>query len=90
MSKTIWKFDVEITDRFFLQLPPDYRILKVAKQRMWIEGTFEGPHFGVTFTVVGTGHPVPAGFDYAGTFFDGPYVWHVYHWRVGHAENYHI
>ena len=82
--KTIWKFSITITDRFFLDLPDNFKVLKVAKQWMWVEGSFDDPENfrAVAFAVIGTGHPIPPGFDYSGTFFADPFVWHVYHWRV--------
>jgi hypothetical protein len=78
--KTIWKFEVGIqVPKFRLDLPMDARVVKVDHGYMWIEGTFNaanGQH--VEFQIIGTGHEVPAGFDYAGTYFATPYVWHVY------------
>ena len=32
----------------------------------------------VTVDIVGTGHPIPSGTIHVGTFFQGPFVWHVY------------
>ena len=90
-DKTIWKFPVELTKRFTLKLPWDFKILKVAKGQIWIEGSFPPVRGSLTtdrlinivFAIVGTGHSVPKGFQHVGTYFEGMYVWHVYQQWVG-------
>ena len=34
------------------------------------------------FEVYGTGQPIPLHTEHVGTFFDGPFVWHVYEIKV--------
>ena len=79
--KTIWKFDIEPTERFALPLPDDSKILEISNGYMWIEGSFFASmknRNNETFAVVGTGTSVPDGFRHVGTYFEGAYVWHVY------------
>lgn len=35
------------------------------------------------FKIIGTGWPVPEGWDYAGTVQEGPYVWHLFQTTQG-------
>lgn len=91
--KTIWKFVTPTKERFSIEVPRDFKILTVARGHIWIEGSFNNMRdrknqrlpIHAIFTVLGTGHKVPAGFEYVGTFFEddtlvGNFVWHVYIW----------
>lgn len=78
--KTIWKFPIE--DERDLNLPLGARPLTVARQdgvpMLWLEvDTDLNPELRRVL-IIGTGHPVPTGFNYVATFFSGPFVWHVY------------
>lgn len=85
-DKTIWKFAVKLQERFTLELPENFKILKIANGYIWIEGSFTtmrdpknvGTSRTIMFAIVGTGQSVPRGFQYVGTYFEGVYVWHVY------------
>lgn len=79
--RTIWKFKVQLKNRFTLPLPEDFKVLKVSDGYMWVEGTFTSTCDNRIFAIVGTGNPIPAGFQHVGTYFEGAYVWHVYKWE---------
>lgn len=78
----IFKYTVPVDDtdhRIELQGP----ILSVGSQGSG-EVQFWAMHYGddvepvpYDFHVVGTGQPFPSGMVYAGTAFDGPFVWHL-------------
>lgn len=83
-DRTIWKFDIELSERFALPLPDDYKVLKVSDGFMWIEGSFLAGmqnRSNKMFAIVGTGTSIPEGSQHVGTYFDGAYVWHVYGWK---------
>ena len=45
---------------------------------MWFEVDDEHPQVDTLFQTVGTGSEVPEGHTYVTTYFEGPFVWHVY------------
>ena len=63
-----------------MDLPKDYKLLKIAQGHIWIEGSFRLGVFEarVFFVTVGTGKEVPSGHKYIGTYFQDEYVWHIY------------
>ncbi len=83
---TIWKYAVEMTDRFILRLPAGAEILCIqtqdGKPQMWARVCPEYPLVGRQFAIIGTGHaaPPPTGGRYIGTFqvHDGVFVWHLF------------
>ena len=46
---------------------------------VWFEVDDIKREIGRTLLVVGTGHPIPDGFEHCGSLVQGPFVWHVYH-----------
>ena len=79
--RTIWKFKIELEERFTLPLPENFKVLKVSDGYIWIEGTFTSVCSSRIFAIVRTGTSVPDGFQHVGTYFEGAYVWHVYKWE---------
>lgn len=82
--KTIWKYAVELKDRFEVDLPMGAEFLSVQSQfgrpQMW---WLVDPRMPVTkcrFAVHGTGHPVEGKKIYLGTFqiHDGELVFHLF------------
>lgn len=81
--RTIYKFPLTSG---FTSLT-DVRVLKpvriahdpTGQPCAWLEVDTEAEPNGCAGTVVGTGEPLPkdAG-EYAGSFHEGPFVWHVY------------
>ena len=83
-NRTIWKFKIQLEERFTLPLPEDFKVLKISDGFMWVEGTFTSTKISLSnkmFAIVGTGKIIPDGFQHVGTYFEGVYVWHVYKWE---------
>lgn len=90
MSRTIWKYGIEVTDRFALEIPGNFKVLCVKNQNrngsfvdgrpcMWIDVDPAIQSASHNFFVVGTGGPIPDGArHYIGTWLDGPFVWHLF------------
>lgn len=57
-------------------------VVHVAMQHerptVWIEADPSLDSVPRTFVIVGTGQTIPPQGRHCGTFFDGPFVWHVY------------
>lgn len=83
--RTVWKYDIQIDDRFTLDLPTGSVIRHVACQGvspyMWVEVPDSNLRTEKrTFRVFGTGHD-QTGMKwpkYLGSVFQGIYVWHIY------------
>jgi len=88
MTKTIWKFELEITDKQFIRMPKGAELLSVQTQSespcLWAFVNPNGATEERCFEVFGTGHPIHCdiGIDrkYIGTFQirDGALVFHVF------------
>lgn len=87
MSKTIWKFPLEITDRQEVEMPQGACILSVqmngGRPCLWALVDPEKPSEKFVLFIYGTGRPVDAnGKAYVGTFqvrgMLEIYVWHVF------------
>ncbi len=86
----VWKFVFKIEDRFQLSMPKGARVLHAGRGpdnqiALW---ALVDPDAEVTiqkFAIFGTGHPISAppaqAFYYVTTFFDAPYVWHLFRGR---------
>ena len=81
----IWKWPLEITDRQAVTLPRNARILTAQMQGdvlcIWTECDPTGGGEARTFSVYGTGNPMPESPGlYIGTVqtHGGALVWHVY------------
>jgi hypothetical protein len=82
--RTIYKYPLE-TGQFndvSIRLPEGATIRRVAIQHntptLWAEIDTEAKLVVRHLRVHGTGHPIPAGAVYVGTWDDGPFVWHLY------------
>ena len=78
--RTVWKFPLNfgMTE---IEVGADARVVHVGLDpqdapRVWVEHTHPGPRTTMRLSMVGTGYPVEG--THVGTFFDGPFVWHVY------------
>ena len=83
MSRTVWKYVLEIKNGpQLLKIPSDSRLLHVAEQHgqpsMWFEVGEGSVPLPRSFYIVGTGHEIPRGVDWVGTFQAPPFVWHIY------------
>lgn len=83
MSTVVFKFPLERM-RERIQLPADAKPLKVAMQQglpvMWVHLDPAAPKIERCFEVYGTGHTIPddAKLTFVDTYFDGPFVFHVF------------
>ena len=74
--KTIWKYEIETTDEFELQMPQGGCILDLQIQRgvpcIWVEVDPSAEKITKVFRVFGTGHTIPekerVAYNYCGTY----------------------
>ena len=86
VSRTIWKYDVAITDTFALEMPAGAQLLDVQVQheggaQLWALVNPTQPTNMRVFRLVGTGHSVPdERLQYVGTFqlHGGALVFHLF------------
>lgn len=82
MSKTVYKYPFDVSDDVVVKMPDDAEILKVDHQdgqpTIWALVDTESPAVMRRFIVRGTGHPVPDGVEHVGSFFHGPFIWHLF------------
>lgn len=88
MKKTIWKFQLEVTDKQFICMPQEAELLSVQTQSktpcLWALVNPNSPTEERCFEVFGTGHPVHCdmGIDrkFIGTFQlqSGGLVFHLF------------
>jgi hypothetical protein len=85
--KTIWKYDVPITDHFSLELPAGAELLTVQVQFgvpcIWAIVDPEKPLVETQFHLFGTGHAInqeTGKLTYVGSFqmLGGMLVWHLF------------
>lgn len=82
--KSVWKFELQVTDEFKLTMPKGATPLHVEVQNdkpcLWalVDPTAEREER--TFYVHGTGHPVGPGAEHVGSFMlmDGTFVGHLF------------
>ena len=86
--KVVYKYEVSPERGKSVELPADARIIHVGEQgdilMLWAEHGWPDAntsHVTRHFDVFGTGQPIPEDARHLGTFFDGPFVWHVYETR---------
>ncbi len=86
--RTIWKYQLEVTDQQSVSMPRNAEILHVAAQHgvacLWAEVTPDTPEEDRSILIVGTGHPIPIGDRrYIGTFqlSGGALVFHAYEFK---------
>jgi len=80
----IWKSKLDLTDVQLVTLPHGARPVHFGPDPngalcVWceVEPMHTTKNFG--FVVVGTGHDIPAGFQYVGSAVNLPFVWHCYY-----------
>lgn len=85
MTKVIYKYQLFTTYTQTLELPAGAKILKIHTQYeqpcIWAEVDLDTQEKeNRTFITVGTGHTIthPNVLKYISTYFNGPYVFHVY------------
>lgn len=84
MSRTIWKYPLEVTDIQKIRIPLARKYLFVAEQydriTLWAEVDAAARIITEKIVIHGTGHPVEKDEYYIGTCMQagGQLVWHVY------------
>jgi hypothetical protein len=86
MARTIWKFELRITDEQTVEMPALATLLSVAVQGnslcLWALVNPDLPKCDYTFAIYGTGHPVPGGAANPGLFIGTALMpllaWHVF------------
>ncbi len=84
--KSVWKFELPITDRFSIPMPVGARLLNVETQNeqpcLWALVDPAAEKEGRQFRLAGTGHPInnPDELSYVGTCMmrGGGLVWHLF------------
>ena len=83
--KTIWKYEIPVTDVVELSMPKDAHILPkvaaVAPNRLNVWAVVDPANELEIrqFLVVGTGNPLPEEASiWIGTVVTGPFVWHLF------------
>lgn len=80
--KQIWKFQLEIADKFSLHMPSGAKILKVdwqnGRPHMWAEVYTDNEPEVRTFCCHGTGHSILGNKSWIGTVCSNTLVWHFY------------
>ena len=80
--KTIWKFELETTDRQTISMPKDALILNINTQGdipvlYALVNTDNKVEYRI-IEIFGTGHEIPNGIIYLGTYSIQSMVWHVF------------
>lgn len=78
--RTVYKYRMVEPDGhvYVVPLPEDAEILWAEKDWFWAEVHTEYPMQDRKFVVRGTGHPLNDNEYYLSTWFDGPFVWHLF------------
>ncbi len=82
MSRSVWKFSLELAEVQVVPMPSGAQLLHVDMQagtlNLWalVDPTAEPEERKIA--VVPTGHPAPSEAAYVGTAMDRPFVWHVF------------
>tara|TARA_Y100000310_G_scaffold196334_1_gene196401 strand:+ start:4044 stop:4364 length:321 start_codon:yes stop_codon:yes gene_type:complete len=89
MPRTIWKYHLHTAAYTEVDLPRHAEVIKVEQQGailgigdiyLWVilDKANVTDLETVAFSIYGTGDEIPDGDEYIGTFFQGPFVWHVF------------
>lgn len=84
--KSVWKYEVDVTEATTIEMPKGARIVHVAHQRnvdhiltFWAEVNLAAHLESRRFIAAGTGHRIPDDARYVGTDCVNPMlVWHLY------------
>ena len=86
--RTIWKYNVPITDNPTFTAPRGARIIHVGMApnlpgilSLWVQVDTRYTDEECSVFILGTGHPMPETpmqLRHAGTVVSAPFVWHVY------------
>ena len=79
--KTVYKYSLR--SRASVELPAGAVVLHVGldpqgQGAFWAFVDTDNDTETRRFVVTGTGHPVPDGLEFLGTYVEGPFVWHAW------------
>lgn len=79
----VWKFPLSNSaSQTLLNMPEGAVVLHFGLQAdvptIWAGCNPDADPVTRSFQIFGTGHPIPDGAEYVGTFTAGPFVWHVF------------
>lgn len=82
-DRVVYKYPLDLNRETTVHLVAPAKVVHFGKQGslycVWVEHPISGrPDTTITFYVVGTGHPIPEGYEHVQSIFDGPFVWHLY------------
>lgn len=82
MSRVVWKYEIGHA-RTEVDLPKDAECVRVSPDPrgvacMWALVDPDAPTERVQLEIYGTGHPIPDGRTFIGSWLDGPFVWHLF------------
>ncbi len=82
MDRVVYKYPVRIGEETSVSCAapakPVHFGVQGGQMFVWVEHGLGPVSTSVSFCVVGTGHPIPDGFEHVQSIFDGPFVWHLY------------
>jgi hypothetical protein len=84
METTIWKYEIEVTDRFIVNMPVGAKLLAVQTQGgtpyVWAQVDPTARNEARKLCIHGTGHPIGHDYPFLGTFqlHGGALVFHVF------------
>lgn len=83
MTKTVNKHPIPISNhKFSLMLQTGFKFLRAGVQNenafMWLEVFPDMPKQQIDFATYGTGQEIPDQAQYLGTYWIGPFVFHLY------------
>lgn len=83
ISKSVWKYELQIKDNQQIKIPERASFLSAANQNgklcVWFLVDPTAHKIERTFAIVGTGHPVSTeNFDFCATVLMGNFVWHIF------------
>lgn len=81
-AKVVYKYPLGMGPNT-VALPKNAKIVHIGMQEgfpmMWVEHPHEWESYEKRFfEIFGTGNPIPEDAEHISTFFDPPFVWHVY------------
>ena len=85
MSRTVWKYTIDIQDKVEFTMPAGSTVIHVAPCGtspmaidLWFDADPARDLEWRTFHVHGTGHPIAIDSWHVGSVIMHPFVWHVY------------
>lgn len=82
MDRVVYKYEIDLTQGTTVKACAPAKPVHFARQDssycVWVEQQVGQPDTTIEFYVVGTGHPIPEGFEHVSSILDGPFVWHLY------------